>query len=93
MLFFKLPHNYYNVDPEDFSSAIATTVVFAAGTSPGGPGSRLCINVPITNDQRVELTESFSVSVGPNTLDFPSGSVATITILDDDGININNLNT
>jgi hypothetical protein len=47
------------------------------------------ITVPITNDQRVESPETFSVVLGqPDTAALGARSAATVTIQDDDGLNV-----
>ena len=69
----------------DFSTS-AATLNFAAGTVAGGPGSQLCINVPINDDICCEQLENFQVlasSTNPGVI-FSGGNTANVLIQDND---------
>ena len=67
----------HNTDPDDYIS-VHTAILFVNGTSRGGPGSQMCIDISITNDVLVEFDEFFQVTAG-------SGIITDVFILDDDG--------
>ena len=69
----------------DFSTT-TSTLNFAAGTVPGGPGSQLCVNIPINDDICCELLESFQVglsSTNPGVV-FSGSTSLSVSILDND---------
>ena len=72
---------FYCTEPDDYSRVV-TQITFSAGS---GVGSQQCINVSIVNDNVVEMTEQFSLSLaaGQNSvIGFPD--TATVEIIDDD---------
>ncbi len=70
----------------DYTST-ESTVVFQFGAIPNGAGGQLCVNIPINNDNLVEFTEAFGLSISStnNQVDFPSGTTGTVFIADNDG--------
>ena len=75
-------NNATSADPVDFS-AVAVELQFNETTS------RACADIPITDDNRVELPEIFTVEIssGDPDVDFKP-STATVTILDNDMVMI-----
>ena len=69
-----------STDPVDFS-AVAVELQFNATTS------RACADIPITDDNRVELPENFTVGIGSDDPDVDfAPPTATVTILDNDRV-------
>ena len=69
----------------DFSTT-TSTLNFAAGTVSGGPGSQLCVNIPINDDICCESFESFQVglsSTNPGVV-FSGSTSLSVSILDND---------
>ena len=71
---------YHYTDPKDYTSA-ETDLTFTPESS------RLCVNIPITNDTVVEGNETFTVTVTSNDTTVQTGpnSNSTVTIIDNDG--------
>ena len=67
-------------DPKDYTST-ETDLTFTPDNS------RICVNIPITNDRIVEGNENFTVTVTSNDTTVQTGpnSNSTVTIVDNDG--------
>lgn len=62
-------------------------VTFSIGTIPGGSGSSMSFNIPINDDDCVEMDETFTVSASTDEdtiARFPATST-TVTITSEDG--------
>ena len=69
-----------STDPVDFS-AVAVELQFNETTS------RACADIPITDDNRVELTENFTVEIRSDDPDVDfAPPTATVTIIDNDRV-------
>ena len=69
-----------STDPADFS-AIGVELLFNETTS------RACADIPITDDNRVELAENFTVDIGSDDPDVNfAPPTSTVTILDNDRV-------
>ena len=64
-----------------------TNLTYASETQPFGPGSLMCVNISITDDQLVEQTETFVVCGCPTSLAVipETNGCVTVTIIDNDG--------
>ena len=85
------PHfdfHYFYPEGNDFTDPANQVITFPAGAQVGGATARQCIFYTIINDGIVEGTEQFSVVATP-AANFPQGNTATITIVDNDGMEFN----
>lgn len=73
------------IDEANFNGIANLT--YASGTQPFGPGSQMCVDISITDDQLVEQTETFIVCGCPTPLIVipEANGCATVTIVDNDG--------
>lgn len=78
-------HWQHSAEPDDYTFTNAS-FIFINGTERGGPGSQMCVDVPIEDDSLVEFDELFIV-----TADSPDPNINTtllmtaVIILDGDG--------
>ena len=88
MLFSNIPYNCHScrtIEPDDYTSVNAS-FIFVNGTSRGGPGSQMCIEVSIGNDSLVEFDEFFLVRADSPDPNINTTLISTdVFILDDDG--------
>ena len=65
-------------------------LVFSSGTQPFGPGSQMCLNFSIIDDQLVEPTERFTVCgrSSQNAVVILNNGCTDIKIRDNDGMTI-----
>ena len=81
---FNRQHFVINAAPKDYTSVNAS-FIFVTGTSQGGPGSQMCVEVPIANDALVEFDEFFQVTAdSPDPNINTSLILAAVFVLDDD---------
>ena len=71
---------HYCTDPKDYTST-ETDLTFTPDNS------RICVNIPITNDTIVEENKNFTVTVTSNdpSVQIGPNSNSAATIIDDDG--------
>ena len=62
-------------------------LTYVSGTQPFGPGSQMCVDLSINDDQLVEQTETFVVCGCPTPLAVipVTNGCVNVTILDNDG--------
>ena len=79
---------------EDIVDLTMNDLVFAASTEPQGPGSQMCLNFSIIDDQLVEPTERFTVcGLSPDTsVNILNNGCTDIKITDNEGENANYIN-
>ena len=74
---------------QDYTS-VGSTLTFSSGQTQVGPGSLMCVNIPIIDDVLCELQESFEVSVASDPDVELNGQLGGlfgtfISLLDNDG--------
>ena len=69
----------------DFTS-VSQSVSFPVGTSPGSLSARQCVDIPIIDDNLVEIPEDFRVvgTVVDEMAMFPNGRSSIVNIEDND---------
>ena len=76
---------------EDIVDLTMNDLVFAAFTEPQGPGSQMCLNFSIIDDQLVEPTERFTVCglSSDTSVNILNNGCTDIKIIDNEGENVN----
>ena len=74
----------------DIKDLTMNDLVFTSGTQPFGPGSQMCLNFSIIDDQLVEPTERFTVCgrSSQNAVVILNNGCTDIKIRDNDGMTI-----
>ncbi len=73
-----------SIEPGDYT-AVNTTVTFLVGTARGGQGSQICMDIIISDEDLVELDETFQLkaeSLDPNVNIL---NTAAVIIINSDG--------
>ena len=76
-----------HIRPGDASFNGLPNLTFVSGTQPFGPGSQMCVNISINDDQLVEQTETFVVCGCPTPMAVipEANGCINVTIFDNDG--------
>lgn len=78
---------YNTIYTDDINISGLANLTYVLGTQPLGPGSQMCVDISINDDQLVEQTETFVVCGCPSPLAVipEANGCVNVTILDNDG--------